>query len=484
MTDPVQSDAPVVVIGAGPVGLAAAAHLAQRGIPFVLFEAGASVAAHVAGYAHVRLFSSWRYNINRAARELLALEGWTSPPDDVLPTAGELVARYLEPLAQTAALRPHIRFGARVVGISRSGIDKAKTVGRSEADFVVLVETADGMVEQHARAVIDASGTWGQPNPIGAHGLPAQGALQASDHISYGMPDILGAERHRFAGRKVLVAGAGHSAAGNLLALVTLAEDEPRTRVVWAVRGTDLRRLFGGGDRDGLPARGALVQRLQALVQQDRLELHTGFSIHSLQVQGRGVTARALDTRKRAIEGIDELVVATGSRPDLAIVRELRTRFDPWLESTAALAPLIDPNVHSCGTVRPHGHRELSHPDEPHFYAIGAKSYGRAPNFLMATGYEQARSVVAALAGDMGAADEVQLELPETGVCSVDLVAPGAAPDAPSTKQACCGGPARANAQACCALDEEVRTQGGAGCGCGTRPSVGKASPAPNACCV
>jgi len=135
-----------------------------------------------------------------------------------------------------------------------------------------------------------------------------------------------------------------------------------------------------------------------------------------------------------AIDDIDEIIAATGARPDLSLSRELRVRLDPLLESTDALAPLIDPNVHSCGTVRPHGHRELAHP-EPGFYAIGAKSYGRAPNFLMATGYEQARSVVAALAGDLVAADDVQLELPETGVCSSDFtVDPG------GRVVDCCGG--------------------------------------------
>ena len=120
------------------------------------------------------------------------------------------------------------------------------------------------------------------------------------------------------------------------------------------------------------------------------------------------------------VDGIDEIVASTGSRPDLTMTRELRLRLDPIVESTETLAPLIDPNVHSCGSVPPHGHRELTHP-EAGYFAVGAKSYGRAPNFLLATGYEQVRSVVAALAGDLAAADDVQLVLPETGVCSTDL---------------------------------------------------------------
>lgn len=471
MSSSAASASPVAVIGAGPVGLAAAAQLVQRGLPVIVFEAGAGVAYHLASYRQVRLFSPWRYNVDRAARELLEASGWRAPDDERLPTAGELVDDYLTPLARTPALSPHIRFAARVVAVSRVGFDKARTAGREQTDFLLQVQTKDGLHEQRARAVIDASGTWSQPNPLGIHGLPVPGEAEARAHIVHGMPDILGADRARYADRKVLVVGAGHSAAGNLLALATLAEQVPGTRLAWAVRGTDLRRLFGGGENDGLPARGELGARLRALVDQDRLEVHLGFGIREIASGPDGLRILAVDNTKAPIVGVDEIIATTGSRPDLDMVRELRLRFDPWLESTDALAPLIDPNVHSCGTVRPHGHRELAHP-EPGFYAIGAKSYGRAPNFLMATGYEQARSVVAALAGDLAAADDVQLELPETGVCSVDL----ATPDLTGGSGACCGGPPKADASACCVLDEVKKSEGEVGCGRGTKPAAVTAS--------
>lgn len=456
----VQSQSPVAVIGTGPVGLAAAAHLAQRGIPFEVFEAGAQVASNFRSYRQVRLFSPWRYNVDRAARDLLVAAGWQAPDEDHLPSAGELVDHYLEPLARTRELAPHIHYGVRVIAISRAGFDKAKTVGREHADFVLQLQTGDGLREQRARAVIDASGTWTQPNPIGIHGLPAIGEAEASERMAYGMPDILGADRARYAGRKVLVIGAGHSAAGNLLALATLAQQAPGTRLAWAVRGKDLRRLFGGGENDGLPARGELGLRLRQLVEQGQLEMHLGFGVREIVRTPDGLRVFAENAQLPAIEGVDQIVAATGSRPDLSMTRELRLRLDPWLESTDALAPLIDPNVHSCGTVRPHGHRELAHP-EPNFYAIGAKSYGRAPNFLMATGYEQARSVVAALAGDLRAADDVQLELPETGVCSSDFGDPDGAAGG-----ACCGGPVKTAVGARVAVAEpRVAQSGGACCG-------------------
>jgi hypothetical protein len=303
---------------------------------------------------------------------------------------------------------------------------------------VLQVQVGEKVSEHFARAVLDATGTWSQPNPIGAHGLPALGEREHARRIVHGMPDILGGSRARYAGRKVLVVGAGHSAAGSLIALANLAMKASGTRIAWAVRGRDLRRLFGGGESDGLPARGALGTQLQQLVAERRLEVHLGFRVQSIEAHGGRLRVVADDADVPAIEEVDEIIAATGCRPDLGITRELRLRLDPLLESTEALAPLIDPNVHSCGTVRPHGHRELEHP-EPGFYAIGAKSYGRAPNFLMATGYEQARSVVAFLAGDLTAADDVQLELPETGVCSTDP-----AVGSESTAAAgCCGGPVK-----------------------------------------
>jgi hypothetical protein len=187
---------------------------------------------------------------------------------------------------------------------------------------------------------------------------------------------------------------------------------------VWAVRGGNPRRAFGGGEADALPARGALGARLRKLVDSGAVELVTGFHTHSVERDGDRIVLHSRDAAGREQRLTGDLVVnATGFRPDHTVASELRLDLDPILGSTRALAPLIDPNHHSCGTVPPHGVDELAHP-EPGYYALGVKSYGRAPTFLLATGYEQARSVVAALDGDWDAARNVELDLPETGVCS------------------------------------------------------------------
>ncbi|MEU4689718.1 FAD-dependent oxidoreductase [Actinoplanes sp. NPDC023714] len=402
---------PVVVVGAGPVGLAAAAHLHERGIPFLVLEAGDRVGASVRQWAHVGLFSPWRYDIDAAARRLLDAAGWAAPDDEDLPTGGQLAEAYLEPLAKLPAIAPHLRLGARVTAMSRLGADRVRTAGRAGLPFVVRL--ADG-TEITASAVIDASGTWRTPNPLGADGLPAHGEPEAAALIGHALPDVLGADRDAHAGRHTIVVGAGHSAANTLLDLARLAETEPGTRITWAVRGGSAQRAFGGEDADELPARGALGSGLHALVDTGKLTLVTGFGVHTVRRDDDGITLVAADGRTLTA---DRVVAATGFRPDHGIAGELRLDLDPVLGCTRTLAPLIDPNEHSCGTVRPHGHRELGQP-EPDYYAAGMKSYGRAPTFLMATGYEQVRSIVAALAGDLAAADDVRLDLPETGVCS------------------------------------------------------------------
>ena len=458
-------DLTVAVIGAGPVGLAAAVHLLARGFTPLVFEAGEHAASNLLTYEHVELFSPWRYNVDKEAQKLLETRGWRSPAPDDLPTAGELARSYLQPLADHPSVAPHIRYGHRVVSISRAGVDKVKTANREAAPFAVRVSTPTGELEFLAQSIVDASGTWNQPNPLGASGVPAIGETALARQITYGMPDVLGKHRGRYAGKRVLVVGSGHSAAGNLLALAELAEAAPGTQIIWAIRGENWKRIFGGGEADGLPARGQLGRRLKRLVENGRLQVQTGFPIHELRSESGRITVFGVSrgAERLRISGVEEIIAATGARPDFSIARELRIRLDHWLESTAALAPLIDPNEHSCGTVRPHGRRELAHP-EPGYYAVGAKSYGRAPTFLLATGYEQVRSVVAALAGDLAAADAVQLALPETGVCSVTFAVEKESAE-------CCGGPAKKDAAACCVADEEAKSAGGSGCGCSAAPA-------------
>ena len=452
------NDLPVAVIGAGPIGLAAAAHLVERGIPVTVYEAGPTVGANVRDWAHVRIFTTWEQSVDTASRRLLEASGWSLPSPSALPTGEDLYRQYMKPLSRLPVLSSHIRTDARVVRVTRQGADKMTTKGRDAKPFELRIESGDGQRRSElARAVIDASGTWQNQNPLGASGLDAEGERRFQDRIAYGMPDVLGAQRARYADKRIAVVGAGYSAINVLLDLAQLCKDAAKTKVTWIVRGRNMSKIYGGGENDQLPARGKLGSLLRPLVEQGRISLVKGFHTDAILQSSDGLTLTGtIDGVHRDVAGIDEIITCTGQRPDLDMTRELRLELDPWLEGVKALGPLIDHNLHSCGSVSPHGHRELSHP-EPGFYTIGVKSYGRAPTFLLLTGYEQARSVAAAIAGDLEAADDVHLVLPETGICETDFVENGG----------CCGGPAPVEADACCVADNVAKLAGKQGCGCG-----------------
>ena len=425
---------PVAVIGAGPVGLAAAAELIKRGVTPLILEAGDKAGASVREWGQVRIFSPWKYDIAPAARELLERSGWSAPDGEGYPTGRELIARYLAPLAALPEIAPHVRFGHRVTSIARLGFDKMKTAGREDAPFSITVRSASGTQQDLlARAVIDASGTYGIPNPLGASGTPALGESESAQRIHYGIADPLGRDRARYAGKRVAVVGSGHSAFDVLIDLAELGREG--TAITWIVRRPFADAKYGGAENDALPARGALGGRMRSLVERGAVcqEVLRIVEVRSTD----GVVYLRDDLRE--LGPFDEIIATTGFRPDLAPLRELRVTLDEILEAPPALAPLIDPNVHSCGTVPPHGARELAHPEKD-FYIAGMKSYGRAPTFLMLTGYEQVRSIASALVGDTYGAEHVELVLPQTGVCSGGSdCCDDAATDCGSPESTCCG---------------------------------------------
>lgn len=399
---------PVVVIGAGPQGLAAAAHLTERRLDAIVVERGDTAGAAVAEWGHVRLFSAWPELTDGAARRLLEPTGWAAPASGY-PTGAEWVERYLTPLATALGDRVHV--ATTVTGVARQGRDRVVDGGRDAQPFVVHTRDAHGVEGRLlARAVIDASGTWSQPNPAGADGFPAVGETAAADRVSYRIPDDVSA----FAGRHVAVVGAGHSATHAVLRLADLARRAPGTRVTWLLRRGTAAPTFGGGDGDGLPGRAALGRRAREVVDAGAVELVTGFRVAELAPDGDTLTVRAEDGRE--VAGVAHVFALTGFRPDTSILREVRIALDPALDAVAGIAADIDPNVHSCGSVSATGARQLAQP-ERNLFIVGAKSYGRAPTFLALTGFEQVRSVVAHLAGDHEAAARDELVLPATGVC-------------------------------------------------------------------
>ncbi|RSS79735.1 NAD(P)-binding domain-containing protein [Streptomyces sp. WAC06614] len=438
---PATAELPVVVIGAGPAGLAAAAHLVARGLEPLVLEAGTTAGSAVREWAHVRLFSRWGEVVDPAAEKLLAPTGWVRPDEDTCPSGGDWADLYLQPLARVLGER--VRYDARVTGVSRAGRDRIVDADREAQPFVVHYESADGREQRvRARAVIDASGTWSTPGPAGGAGLAALGERAAADRITYRVPDLKDPDvRARYTGRRTAVIGSGASAFTALAGLADLArsEDGRGTHAVWILRRGISGSTFGGGEADQLPARGALGLAAKAAVDGGCADAVTGFRTDAFERTGDGRVVLVGEDGRR-LDPVDEVIVLTGFRPDLSFLDELRLGLDERLRAPVGLAPLIDPNQHSCGTVSPHGVGALSHPEKD-VYLVGMKSYGRAPTFLAMTGYEQVRSVAAHLAGDHEAAERVELTLPETGVCGGAGLfdEPAAAAD---TGGGCCAAPA------------------------------------------
>jgi hypothetical protein len=338
-----------------------------------------------------------------------------------------------------------VRYRSRVVGVGRAGRDLMVDSGRDGAAFAVHVEGPAGRERLLGRAVVDASGTWTQPNPLGADGYPALGETENAERISYGIPDFSDPSvAARYAGKHVVVAGKGASAQGVLVGLARLAQQDSATRVSWLLRRPSVGDAFGGGDNDQLEQRGKLGQDAKAAATSGLVTNVTQFRTESVAAQPDGrFSIGSVDGQQ--VADVDEVIVVTGFRPDFGFLSEVRLDLDPTLGSPRILADQIHPDHHSCGDVAPHGYKELGQP-ESGLFLVGMKSYGRAPSFLAMTGYEQVRSVVAALDGDLDAAGRVDLVLPETGVCN----GAGAFDDpdgATSVDGGCCGAPAAAEPQ-------------------------------------
>jgi thioredoxin reductase len=412
-----KTDAPrLAILGAGPIGLEAALYAANLELPFTIYERG-RVGEHVQRWGHVKMFSPFGMNVTPLG--LAAIRQHDSKPEfpneATCTTGREHWETYLEPLSKNALLREHLRTEAQVLSIGRRGLLKediseggsgsqaSGKFSRSRQPFRLLVRFNKNQERtEEADIVLDCTGTYNQHRWMGDGGIPAIGETSAEPHIAYGLEDILGTRQSTYAGKNVLVVGAGYSAATTVCNLAALAEHHPDTWVYWLARGggtQPIKRIAN----DPLKERDRLAVRANTLATrgEGNIEFHSQTVIESAEWAGpdKGFKVTARCAGKPRTWEVERLIANVGYSPDRSLYRELQVH-----ECYASFGPmnlaaaLLKQAGADCLQILPQGAETLRNP-EPNFYILGAKSYGRNSQFLLRNGFEQVREVFTLITG-------------------------------------------------------------------------------------
>ena len=391
----IDTPARIAVIGAGPIGVEAALYARYLGYDVDIYERHA-VGEHLRQRGHVRLFTPWSANVTPLGLAALQAqdEAWQPPKLDEHSTCGELVDRYVAPLAHSDLIEDGLHEQTEVVAVGRPNLLKREMPGdaaRGDDLFRLLLRSADG-TERTAEAdgVIDTSGVLGTPNALGQGGVPAPGERACRESIDYGLTDVSGRDRAKFAGRRVLVVGAGMSAATTLVALSQL---EPKPQITWVTR-REPSAVSGAIDiieNDPLPIRVQLAHAANDLPGRGAVRHYPGGSIDTISRSPSGsllVKLTGLDARE--VE-VDRAIACVGQRPDVSLFAELQVEVEPCTDAPPALVTT-----------------------EPNFYVLGAKRWGRNSAFVLADGHRDIRELFA-ISGDRATLDLYATARPNVG---------------------------------------------------------------------
>jgi thioredoxin reductase len=411
----------IAIIGAGPIGMEAALYGASAGLEVQLFERG-RIGENVRLWGHVQLFTEWERNRSPLAARLLRERGVVMPEDDAFPT-GEELADYLLKIATLEPMRGRILAQTEVVAISRDGLLKSdgwNDPRRAERRFALLTKGVAGERVRHFDAVIDTTGVYTSPNYAGTGGMPAAGEMGLRKVIDYAIPDVIGADRHRFINKHTLIIGSGHSAASTLLAVGDLFERGPKTRVTWVVR----RDVAADGQvyvldpNDQTSGRQKLGRRANLLALNHRVDFRPRSTVEAIERRAGRFTVTLSDGK---IVECDTICAHTGFRPDETLWKELQIAPHPATAAPSApLAAQLNKANKRAGVGLSTGYAEklseFERPEnepavdtmallqltEPGFYVLGIKSYGRDAGFLMQNGFRQVRDVYKLISGKHG----------------------------------------------------------------------------------
>ncbi|MHB8969072.1 MAG: NAD(P)-binding domain-containing protein [Pirellulaceae bacterium] len=405
----IDTPATIAILGAGPMGIETGLYARYLGYDVMILETR-EVAAHVLAWGHLQLFSPFRQL--RSSLGLAALRAqdpaYRPPASDAQLTGKQWVDRYVRPLSQTDLLADHLRCGTRVVTVGRQPLQEHEPADDEPPDdngFCVRVQQADGQhANELADIVIDCTGVYANPEWCGAGGNPARGELQLRDRIEYGVPDILGAARSTYQGRRTLVVGDGLAAAAAIVALVDLTQLAAETHVTWLTH----RPLDSADDSPISTARyGQLPERQRlahaanqhAQIGSLGLDFRPGTCLASIEYDDLHDKYVVQFDNRETPERFDRVIANVGYRPDHSLYEQLRVIESPATENPLATRGRRESQAPASAaeTAVSRGDRLLT--TEPNFYILGAKSYGRDASFLMADGLQQIRDLFGVIGG-------------------------------------------------------------------------------------
>lgn len=391
----------IAILGAGPVGLEAALAAVDAGRPFTLYESAPHAAGNIRSWGHVRLFTPWSMNVSARMRRHLEAAGLEVPQGDDCPDGAELADRLLAPVAALPSVAPHLESATKVLSIARQGLLKHEEIGtaeRARRPFRLVVRTSDGSERvDHAHVVLDCTGTYGVANALGEGGVAAPGESAVEAHILRQIPDV-NAEPGAWAGKTLLLSGAGHSAQTAVCDLADLADRHPGTRIVWALRRDE--PTWSIDPDDPLPERSRLTERAAAIAAgaSESVEVLTGVTVDALRrVDDAVEVTLARADGSSLTRRVDLIVSLTGYIGDAALHRQLQVHECYATSGPMKLAAaLLGQGSANCLEQQSHGAEALTNP-EPGFFILGIKSYGRSPGFLMQVGWTQVEEVFSLL---------------------------------------------------------------------------------------
>lgn len=395
----------VAILGAGPIGLEAALYAERLKLQVTVYERG-QPGEYLRRWGHVRMFSPFAMNHTPLGLEVLQRElaNYRPPAATECVTGRAHLTAYVEPLAKSSVLRERIRLGEQVVQVGRRGYLKTEGPGdvkRLQEPFLLLIRDAQGKERvDEADIVLDCTGTYGLPNRIGDGGLSVPGEKQTGQAVDYGVEDVLGEKRGAYAGKNIVVIGAGYSAATTVCNLATLAGLDAATWTVWLARGAGsqpIRRIMN----DPLAERDKLARKANTLATraEGNIEFFQQTVVEALEPMQGGVRLVTRCAGKKKNFETERVIANIGYRPDLSLFQELQVHQCYASEGPMALAAaLLKQGGGDCMAIPSFGPASLR-TTEPGFFVLGAKSYGRNSHFLLRTGFEQIRDVFAMVTG-------------------------------------------------------------------------------------